>query len=61
MAAFLTHKNSLLRRFLRELAKEETAEAIYSGEKIKTFLNMVSKIIVCEGAYAHMRACVCHT
>ncbi|XP_035301399.1 UDP-glucose:glycoprotein glucosyltransferase 2 isoform X1 [Cricetulus griseus] len=40
LAAFLTHKNSLLRRFLRELAKEETAEAIYSGEKIKTFLNM---------------------
>ncbi|XP_051051177.1 UDP-glucose:glycoprotein glucosyltransferase 2 [Phodopus roborovskii] len=40
LAAFLTHKNSLLRRFLRELAKEETAEAIYSGEKIKTFLHM---------------------
>ncbi|XP_038166016.1 UDP-glucose:glycoprotein glucosyltransferase 2 [Arvicola amphibius] len=40
LAAFLTHKNSLLRRFLRKLAKEETAEAIYSGEKIKTFLTM---------------------
>lgn len=51
LAAFLTHKNSLLRRFLRKLAKEETAEAIYSGDKIKTFLTMVSKIIVC--------VCVC--
>ncbi|XP_076401678.1 UDP-glucose:glycoprotein glucosyltransferase 2 isoform X1 [Peromyscus maniculatus bairdii] len=40
LAAFLTHKNSLLRRFLRKLAKEETAEAIYSGDKIKTFLIM---------------------
>ncbi|XP_050006327.1 UDP-glucose:glycoprotein glucosyltransferase 2 isoform X2 [Alexandromys fortis] len=40
LAAFLTHKNSLLRRFLRKLAKEETAEAIYSGGKIKTFLTM---------------------
>ncbi|KAL6086880.1 hypothetical protein STEG23_000546, partial [Scotinomys teguina] len=38
LAAFLTHKNSLLRKFLRKLAKEETAEAIYSGDKIKTFL-----------------------
>ncbi|XP_031216884.1 UDP-glucose:glycoprotein glucosyltransferase 2 [Mastomys coucha] len=38
LAAFLTHKNKLLRSFLRKLAKEETAEAIYSGDKIKTFL-----------------------
>ncbi|KAL1780525.1 UDP-glucose:glycoprotein glucosyltransferase 2 [Sigmodon hispidus] len=40
LAAFLTHKNSLLRRFLRKLAKEETAEAIYSGDKIKKFLTL---------------------
>nr|XP_034354958.1 UDP-glucose:glycoprotein glucosyltransferase 2 isoform X2 [Arvicanthis niloticus] len=40
LAAFLTHKNNLLRSFLRKLAKEETAEAIYSGDKIKTFLAM---------------------
>ncbi|XP_063130974.1 UDP-glucose:glycoprotein glucosyltransferase 2 isoform X3 [Rattus norvegicus] len=38
LAAFLTHENDLLRSFLRKLAKEETAEAIYSGDKIKTFL-----------------------
>ncbi|XP_045667045.1 UDP-glucose:glycoprotein glucosyltransferase 2 isoform X2 [Ursus americanus] len=38
LAAFLTQKNSFLRNFLRKLAKEETATAIYSGEKIKTFL-----------------------
>ncbi|GAB1299182.1 UDP-glucose glycoprotein glucosyltransferase 2 [Apodemus speciosus] len=40
LVAFLTHKNNLLRSFLRTLAKEETAEAIHSGEKIKTFLAM---------------------
>ncbi|XP_055465900.1 UDP-glucose:glycoprotein glucosyltransferase 2 [Psammomys obesus] len=40
LAAFLTHKSSLLRHFLRKLAKEETAEAIYSGDKIKTFLTV---------------------
>nr|XP_019592750.1 PREDICTED: UDP-glucose:glycoprotein glucosyltransferase 2 [Rhinolophus sinicus] len=38
LAAFLTQKNSSLRNFLGKLAKEETATAIYSGEKIKTFL-----------------------
>ncbi|KAF3825711.1 hypothetical protein GH733_006538 [Mirounga leonina] len=38
LAAFLTQKNSFLRNFLRKLAREETATAIYSGEKIKTFL-----------------------
>ncbi|XP_046520534.1 UDP-glucose:glycoprotein glucosyltransferase 2 isoform X2 [Equus quagga] len=38
LAAFLTQKNSFLRNFLRKLAKEETAAAIYSGDKIKTFL-----------------------
>ncbi|XP_073899219.1 UDP-glucose:glycoprotein glucosyltransferase 2 isoform X3 [Castor canadensis] len=38
LAAFLTQKNSLLRSFLWKLAKEETATAIYSGDKIKTFL-----------------------
>ncbi|XP_041587265.1 UDP-glucose:glycoprotein glucosyltransferase 2 [Vulpes lagopus] len=38
LAAFLTQKNSFLRNFLRKLAEEETATAIYSGEKIKTFL-----------------------
>ncbi|XP_032258630.1 UDP-glucose:glycoprotein glucosyltransferase 2 isoform X1 [Phoca vitulina] len=38
LAAFLTQKNSFLRNFLRKLATEETATAIYSGEKIKTFL-----------------------
>ncbi|XP_004423176.1 PREDICTED: UDP-glucose:glycoprotein glucosyltransferase 2 [Ceratotherium simum simum] len=38
LAAFLTQKNSFLRNFLRKLAKEETATAIYSGDKIKTFL-----------------------
>uniref|UniRef100_A0A452VMY0 UDP-glucose ceramide glucosyltransferase-like 1 n=1 Tax=Ursus maritimus TaxID=29073 RepID=A0A452VMY0_URSMA len=41
LAAFLTQKNSFLRNFLRKLAKEETATAIYSGEKIKTFLTEV--------------------
>uniref|UniRef100_A0A667FFC0 UDP-glucose glycoprotein glucosyltransferase 2 n=1 Tax=Lynx canadensis TaxID=61383 RepID=A0A667FFC0_LYNCA len=38
LAAFLTQKNSFLKNFLRKLAKEETATAIYSGEKIHTFL-----------------------
>uniref|UniRef100_G1PNN1 UDP-glucose ceramide glucosyltransferase-like 1 n=1 Tax=Myotis lucifugus TaxID=59463 RepID=G1PNN1_MYOLU len=38
LAAFLTQKNSFLRNFLRKLAREETATAIYSGDKIKTFL-----------------------
>ncbi|XP_053419281.1 UDP-glucose:glycoprotein glucosyltransferase 2 [Nycticebus coucang] len=38
LAAFLTQKNSFLRSFLMKLAKEETAIAIYSGEKMKTFL-----------------------
>ncbi|KAM7111131.1 UDP-glucose:glycoprotein glucosyltransferase 2 [Molossus nigricans] len=38
LAAFLTQKNSFLRNLLRKLAKEETATAIYSGDKIKTFL-----------------------
>lgn len=42
LAAFLTQKNSSLRNFLGKLAKEETATAIYSGEKIKTFLTKVS-------------------
>jgi UDP-glucose:glycoprotein glucosyltransferase len=42
LAAFLTQKNSLLRSFLWKLAKEETATAIYSGDKIKTFLIEVS-------------------
>ncbi|XP_058897547.1 UDP-glucose:glycoprotein glucosyltransferase 2 isoform X1 [Kogia breviceps] len=38
LAAFLILKNSFLRNFLRKLAEEETATAIYSGDKIKTFL-----------------------
>uniref|UniRef100_H0WPZ6 UDP-glucose ceramide glucosyltransferase-like 1 n=1 Tax=Otolemur garnettii TaxID=30611 RepID=H0WPZ6_OTOGA len=38
LAAFLTQKNSFLRSLLMKLAKEETAKAIYSGEKIQTFL-----------------------
>ncbi|XP_012578613.1 PREDICTED: UDP-glucose:glycoprotein glucosyltransferase 2 [Condylura cristata] len=38
LAAFLTQKNSFLKNFLRKLTEEETATAIYSGEKIKTFL-----------------------
>ncbi|XP_059540960.1 UDP-glucose:glycoprotein glucosyltransferase 2 [Myotis daubentonii] len=38
LAAFLTQKNSFLRNVLRKLAREETATAIYSGDKIKTFL-----------------------
>ncbi|XP_063507133.1 UDP-glucose:glycoprotein glucosyltransferase 2 isoform X2 [Pongo pygmaeus] len=38
LAAFLTQKNMFLRSFLGQLAKEETATAIYSGDKIKTFL-----------------------
>ncbi|KAF6085164.1 UDP-glucose glycoprotein glucosyltransferase 2 [Phyllostomus discolor] len=38
LAAFLTQKNSFLRNFLRKLAREETATAIYSGDKIKAFL-----------------------
>ncbi|XP_013371662.1 PREDICTED: UDP-glucose:glycoprotein glucosyltransferase 2 isoform X2 [Chinchilla lanigera] len=37
LAAFLTQKY-LLWSFLRKLSKEETATAIYSGSKIKTFL-----------------------
>uniref|UniRef100_A0A8C6QU58 UDP-glucose:glycoprotein glucosyltransferase 1 n=1 Tax=Nannospalax galili TaxID=1026970 RepID=A0A8C6QU58_NANGA len=39
LAAFLTHKNHLLRSFLGKLAKEEIATAIYSGYKIKTLLS----------------------
>uniref|UniRef100_A0A2K6LNW1 UDP-glucose ceramide glucosyltransferase-like 1 n=1 Tax=Rhinopithecus bieti TaxID=61621 RepID=A0A2K6LNW1_RHIBE len=38
LAAFLTQKTGFLRSFLGQLAKEETATAIYSGDKIKTFL-----------------------
>ncbi|XP_018895479.4 UDP-glucose:glycoprotein glucosyltransferase 2 isoform X1 [Gorilla gorilla gorilla] len=38
LAAFLTQKNMFLRSFLGQLAKEEIATAIYSGDKIKTFL-----------------------
>ncbi|XP_004463622.2 UDP-glucose:glycoprotein glucosyltransferase 2 [Dasypus novemcinctus] len=38
LAAFLTQKNNNLRSFLWKLAKEETATAIYSGDKITTFL-----------------------
>uniref|UniRef100_A0A2K5VIE0 UDP-glucose ceramide glucosyltransferase-like 1 n=1 Tax=Macaca fascicularis TaxID=9541 RepID=A0A2K5VIE0_MACFA len=38
LAAFLTQKTRFLRSFLGQLAKEETATAIYSGDKIKTFL-----------------------
>uniref|UniRef100_G1S3W9 UDP-glucose ceramide glucosyltransferase-like 1 n=3 Tax=Catarrhini TaxID=9526 RepID=G1S3W9_NOMLE len=38
LAAFLKQKNMFLRSFLGQLAKEETATAIYSGDKIKTFL-----------------------
>uniref|UniRef100_A0A286XKK9 UDP-glucose:glycoprotein glucosyltransferase 1 n=1 Tax=Cavia porcellus TaxID=10141 RepID=A0A286XKK9_CAVPO len=38
LAAFLTQKNNLLWSFLKKLSKEETATAIYSGSKIKTFL-----------------------
>ncbi|XP_055398830.1 UDP-glucose:glycoprotein glucosyltransferase 2 isoform X1 [Bubalus kerabau] len=38
LAAFLTLKNSFLRNFLRKLAEEKTAAAIYSGNKIKTLL-----------------------
>ncbi|XP_029792388.1 UDP-glucose:glycoprotein glucosyltransferase 2 [Suricata suricatta] len=38
LAAFLIQKNRFLRNFLRNVAKEETATAIYSGEKIRTFL-----------------------
>ncbi|KAM5288069.1 UDP-glucose:glycoprotein glucosyltransferase 2 [Ctenodactylus gundi] len=38
LAAFLTQRNTTLWSFLRKLAKEETATAIYSGDKIKTFL-----------------------
>ncbi|XP_016079633.1 PREDICTED: UDP-glucose:glycoprotein glucosyltransferase 2 [Miniopterus natalensis] len=38
LAAFLTLKNNFLGNFLRKLAREETATAIYSGDKIKTFL-----------------------
>ena len=45
LAAFLTLKNSFLRNFLRKLAEEETATAIYSGDKIKTFLTEVSSYL----------------
>ncbi|XP_017806856.1 UDP-glucose:glycoprotein glucosyltransferase 2 isoform X2 [Papio anubis] len=38
LAAFLTQKTRFLRSFLGQLAKEKTATAIYSGDKIKTFL-----------------------
>ncbi|XP_074234532.1 UDP-glucose:glycoprotein glucosyltransferase 2 [Camelus bactrianus] len=38
LAAFLTQEKRFLRKFLRKLTKEETATAIYSGVKIKTFL-----------------------
>uniref|UniRef100_A0A8C3VV42 UDP-glucose ceramide glucosyltransferase-like 1 n=1 Tax=Catagonus wagneri TaxID=51154 RepID=A0A8C3VV42_9CETA len=38
LAAFLTQKNIFLRNFLMKLTEEETATAIYSGAKIKTFL-----------------------
>lgn len=39
LAAFLTQKTTFLRNFLRKLAKEETATAVYSGDKIITFLS----------------------
>ncbi|XP_058526609.1 UDP-glucose:glycoprotein glucosyltransferase 2 isoform X2 [Ochotona princeps] len=39
LVAFLTQKSNSLRNFLGKLAKEETATAIYSGHKIKTFLS----------------------
>lgn len=42
LAAFLTQKNKMLSSFLSKLVMEETATAIYSGEKIKTFLTEVS-------------------
>lgn len=45
LAAFLTQKNTFLRNFLRKLAKEETATAIYSGDKIITFLSEVSNCL----------------
>lgn len=45
LAAFLTQKNTFLRNFLRKLAKEETATAIYSGDKIITFLSEVSSCL----------------
>lgn len=38
LAAFLTQRNNFLRNFLMKLTEEETATAIYSGAKIKTFL-----------------------
>ncbi|KAF7485882.1 hypothetical protein GHT09_002340 [Marmota monax] len=38
LVAFLTLQNSFLRSILKKLAKEETATALYSGIKIKTFL-----------------------
>ncbi|XP_043850878.1 UDP-glucose:glycoprotein glucosyltransferase 2 [Dromiciops gliroides] len=38
LAAFLTQENSYLRSFLNKLAKEESAKALYTGVKIKTFL-----------------------
>ncbi|XP_069858829.1 UDP-glucose:glycoprotein glucosyltransferase 2 [Dipodomys merriami] len=38
LAAFLTQKNSPLKSFLKKLTEEETATAIYSGDKIKNFL-----------------------
>lgn len=45
LAAFLTQKNTFLRNFLRKLAKEETATAVYSGDKIITFLSEVSSCL----------------
>ncbi|XP_001377394.4 UDP-glucose:glycoprotein glucosyltransferase 2 isoform X2 [Monodelphis domestica] len=38
LAAFLTQENNYLRSFLNKLAKEETAKALLTGAKIKTFL-----------------------
>ncbi|XP_075388725.1 UDP-glucose:glycoprotein glucosyltransferase 2 isoform X1 [Tenrec ecaudatus] len=38
LTAFLTQQSRYLRSFLGMLAKEETATAIYSGDKIKRFL-----------------------
>lgn len=45
LAAFLTLKNSFLRNFLRKLAEEKTAAAIYSGNKIKMLLTEVSSYL----------------
>ena len=55
LAAFLTQRNNFLRNFLMKLTEEETATAIYSGAKIKTFLTEVSRylfeIIIISVAY----------